>query len=246
MFIIHKERESIAMLVLFLMLSGIISLGCAKKEAQVEQGPTDSQQIIEICRKKLDEIKSMHVITEHWVGTYGVWEVQGIVESYTVMPDKEHVIYEKQYQNGPSDIVEEWRFGEKRYIRYGDGRIETSETTGLYFLPEATILEHLKEPILKGKEHVDGSYCYIVEAKAPADLDEVQNGYFIIKLYIDEQTFLLRKLEMESYPIRYLNQPFDESFMEKSVNIYKDYDEDYNLLPPETRTRNGNRKRRYG
>jgi len=187
--------------------------------------------LLKECKDNLSNIRSVHLISTRTEKTDNS-EIIFPSESYIIIPDIKHIIYQAK-GIGPMDVIEEWRFGEDKYVHYGDGRITISEVKESYIFTEIIALESAVEPISLEDEEIDELARYSVEAKMPHDLKDIANGYNLVKLYIDKQELLLRKLVLELEPIRYRDKIPETNDQKWAESEYIEYNQAFQIDRPE-------------
>lgn len=207
--------------------------GCTNKMSPIEKDQVSAEEVVANCLQRMRKITSVHKIGEKWFKSENDSGIQGRSEEYIVFPDASHVIYKNDTPLYPDDIVEVWRIGKEKYVRYGDGRIVTSEAEEHDIFPELKILEIAQEAKFEKEESVEGIYCYTVSAKLPYDLEDINNGYLLMKAYIEPEIYLLKRLIIEDYPIRYFDKTYDDSYVIFYDILYSDYDQAFGIIPPD-------------
>ena len=181
-----KSRPALlAIITSFLLIMAAIA-GCSRQQNATDEALIPADAVMANCLERMREIKSLKIISEQWFRSENDTGIQKRFEVYRVFPDSSHTIHEVTEPIYPDDIVEEWRFGKERYIRYGDGRIEASLAEDHAFFPELALFEMAKEAEFERKEMVGDSSCFVICAKLPHDMEDIYNGYFLANFYIDD------------------------------------------------------------
>jgi hypothetical protein len=229
----HKKGTPalLAIVTLFLLIMVVMS-SCSKQQDSTNEAQVSVEEVFSKCIDNMREIKSAKIISEQWFRSGEDAGIQKKSEAYRIFPETSHTIYENEEPIYPDDIIEEWRFGKERFVRYGDGRIETSITEDHDIFPELKLLEIVQEAEFKRVENLEGLNCYVINAKLPHDLKDIRNGYLLAIFYIDEKDYLLRRLIVEDYPIRYFDQAYDDSYVQYFDVSYSEYDCRFEILPP--------------
>lgn len=228
-----KSRPALlAIITAFLLIMAAIT-SCSRQQNSTDEALIPTDEVMANCLERMREITSVKIISEQWFRSENDTGIQKRSEGYRIFPDSSHTIYEVTEPIYPDDIVEEWRFGKERYLRYGDGRIETSISEDHDFLPELALFEMAKEAEFERKEMVGDSSCFVICAKLPHDMEDIYNGYILANFYIDDRDYLLKRLIIEDYPIRYFNKSYDDSYVVFYDILYSDYDQGFQIRPPD-------------
>jgi hypothetical protein len=227
-----KKGHAFLLVMLMLTLACVFTALSCKTGSSQEEGWPSAEEVIQKCSQKLKDMNSVYVNSEAWYRNSGVEEMREASESYIEFPEVEHKVWKVEEPIYFDDILEEWRFGEERYLRYGDDRIALSTMDEMIVFPELSTLEHIVDPEIISEEQVDGYQCYKVEGKLPYDFEDIANGYLMATYYIDNEDFLLRKFVIEIQPIRYIGESYDDSYVRWAESIYSRYNEDFNITPP--------------
>ncbi|MBC7247853.1 MAG: hypothetical protein H5T73_08745 [Actinobacteria bacterium] len=228
----HKRGIPVLLAIVMVILPMALMNSCSKHQDLSNEAQVSTEDILLKCVDAMREKKSMKIISEQWFRSNGDIGIQKKSEVYRTFPETSHTVYEHEGPIYPDDIVEVWRFGKEKYVRYGDERIETSIAEDNDIFPELKLLEMAQEAEFERVENLEGVNCYVINAKMPHDLVDVRNGYLLAKFYIDERDYLLRRLIVEDYPIRYFDQAYDDSYVQYLDISYSEYDRRFEIVPP--------------
>jgi hypothetical protein len=200
-------------------------------------GQVEAERIIE---RSIDE---MTKVTGFYARSENRYENEedlttGIVstsEIYVSLPGKRHIIYSTKAP--PSDdqrdiVAEEWYLNGEKFIRLEDGEIKKVEDNLSSDFIELDLLKNLSDPHIFSSEVIDGQGCTEVIGKISEDPQNPEKGYHWVRIFIDDEEYLTRKIVFETSPIRTQDGQNDELYREWSETYYKDYNSEFEITAP--------------